>query len=1832
MSIHVSSWSSCATSIIGRAWAFLALPALMLCAGIQTALAQSPVSDFFDPGADNAAFSLAVQVDGKVLAGGAFMTIGGEWHSCLARLLADGTPDPSFNPYVDSTVHSLAVQADGKILVGGEFTYVCGEERHYLARLNADGTLDMAFNPGADGVVYSLVVQADGEILVGGEFTHLCGAERHYLARLYEDGTLDTAFNPDADNAVYALAVQDNGRILTGGVFTWIGGGGRTYGARLYANGTLDAGFNPGADDVVYALAVQADGKVLLGGEFSEICGAARGHIARMNTDGTLDTAFNPGADAFIQSLTLQADGKILAGGWFSTFGGAARANIGRLNGDGTLDADFNPGANGGVYSLMLQADGKILASGGFTTLGGESRSSIGRLNNTGAATETLGCDGTTVTWLRGGTGPEVWRTTFEYTTNGSPWALLGAGVRTSGGWELGGVAVTLGTLRARGYTVGGYNTASGGLVELGLGAPVVEAPPVSCTNVFGADATFGVTVFGSAPFFYQWRKDGVKLEDSAFVSGATTEVLSVLGVSGESAGGYDVVVSNAYGCVRSAAAVLTVQDPFIDGQPGNQSSALGGDATFSVSALGTGLSYQWRKEGVELPEATDSSLTVTAIQASDIGNYDVVISGTYGCVTSAVVLLEANLAVLDAGFRPNANSTVMALAVQPDGKILVGGDFTMLGRRACTRLARLSADGSLDMGFNPSVDGSVTALAVQTNGQIVVGGWFTRLNGVARNYLARLNADGTLDASFNPDANSGVGALALQADGRIVVGGNFTQIGGVDRNFLARLDADGALDTGFDPNPDNVVLSLAMKAGGEILVGGWFSNLGEESHAYLARLGADGIPDSTFNPNIDAAVDSMAVQSDGRIVVGGEFTHIEDVSHNHLARLHADGTLDGTFTPNADGAVQSVVVQADGKVLVGGLFYAMNGEDRVGLARLEVNGTMDAGFNPGTDNMVEALALQADGRILLGGFFSTVSGEPRTCIARLVNTAPATGTLSYDESKVTWLRGGSAPEVWRTTFEYTVDGASWTLLGEGTRVTGGWELGWLSGTCLTLRARGFTAGGYANGSGGLVEALLGAPLITVPPASCTNDAGTTAKFSVTVSSPGPFWCQWLKDGVPLADVGKVSGATTATVRVSGVVGIDAGAYNVIVGNANGSVTSVVAVLTVVDPVIASEGQPANQLGQLGGSVVFGVSAAGSGLRYQWRKDGVDLAGATNALLTLNNLLTADEGRYDVVVSSTYGSVISDAAELAVNVAVADTGFNNVGTSDDGYGSAAGNVYALAVQPDGKILVGGKFETLGGEARKGIARLNADGTLDAGFSPEVKNGLVQSLAVQADGKILVGGYFFGLGDSEQSCIGRLNTNGTVDASFAAFADSTVRAQLVQADGKILMGGDFTYVGLSLDAHNSLARLNTNGTPDTTFNLSVLGSVYSLAMQTNGQVWAGGYFSRLNGYWHYGIGCVNANGSVDDSFDREVNGAVCAMAVQADGKTLVGGSFDRLNSVQYGALVRLCADGSVDPNFSAYVLGEVDSLVIQADGKILLAGSFGSVNGTPRDGLARLNADGTLDDGFNPGGDYHVNALALQADGKVLVGGGFALMSGGTHYALARLCNTVPATASLTQDLATVTWVRGGSSPEVWRTTFEYTTNGSEWVSLGQGVRIPGGWQADGLPTQSAIVRVRGYAAGGAGNGSCGIVEAVVGSLPTVVDSDGDGIPDWWTAQYFGHSSGQSNDLSRASDDASGSGQNNLFKYVAGLDPTNIASVFRLSIENVFGEPTQKRLVFSPRWADRTYEVLFSTNLIGGSFWTNVTDTVTGDSGSERAVTDLGAAEKAKFYRVRITAP
>ncbi len=165
---------------------------------------------------------------------------------------------------------------------------------------------------------------------------------------------------------------------------------------------------------------------------------------------------------------------------------------------------------------------------------------------------------------------------------------------------------------------------------------------------------------------------------------------------------------------------------------------------------------------------------------------------------TNQVVRLNAD-GSLDNSFNAGTgnNSSINAVALQSDGKVLIGGVFTAANGTSRTNLARLNANGSLDSSFNPGAgaNGSVNSLAAQSDGKVLIGGYFTTINGTNRNHIARLNANGSLDSSFNPGTGTddAVRAIAVQPDGNVLIGGDFTTINGVARRHVARLYGDAA-------------------------------------------------------------------------------------------------------------------------------------------------------------------------------------------------------------------------------------------------------------------------------------------------------------------------------------------------------------------------------------------------------------------------------------------------------------------------------------------------------------------------------------------------------------------------------------------------------------------------------------------------------------------------------------------------------------------------------------------------------------------------------------------------------------------------------------------------------------------------------------------------------------------------------------------------------------------------------------------------------------------------------------------------------------------------------
>jgi len=384
-----------------------------------------------------------------------------------------------------------------------------------------------------------------------------------------------------------------------------------------------------------------------------------------------------------------------------------------------------------------------------------------------------------------------------------------------------------------------------------------------------------------------------------------------------------------------------------------------------------------------------------------------------------------------------------------------------------------LYPDGGFDATFTPAV-GPVHSIAVQPDGRIVVGGGFTAVGGEERNHIARLGADGALEESFDPavlgNGDVSVSALALQADGKILLGGAFINVSGQLRANMARLTANGNLDLAFDPAPNATVGAVVVQPDGKILVCGLFTEIAGQPRSYIARLNPNGsIDDSFIAPEPNDWVVKMVLQPDGKILAAGIFTFIAGQPRNRLVRLNADGTLDADFNANINSTVVSIALQTDGDMTIGGQFSMVNGQPIANAAQLHADGSVVTGFVPDPDNTVITIAQQDDGKVVIGGAFHDVNGfnMTRNGLARLSQPDQAWQSLQRVNGVVHWHRAGTSPELaLPPRLSYSSDGLTFLPIATMSRVADGWSYAGFVPPLdqpFYLRAEGSTSTGGAS-------------------------------------------------------------------------------------------------------------------------------------------------------------------------------------------------------------------------------------------------------------------------------------------------------------------------------------------------------------------------------------------------------------------------------------------------------------------------------------------------------------------------------------------------------------------------------------------------------------------------------------------------------------------------------------------------------------------------------------------------------------------------------------------------
>jgi uncharacterized delta-60 repeat protein len=548
----------------------------------------------------------------------------------------------------------------------------------------------------------------------------------------------------------------------------------------------------------------------------------------------------------------------------------------------------------------------------------------------------------------------------------------------------------------------------------------------------------------------------------------------------------------------------------------------------------------------------------------------------------------------------------IRSIQVQDGGKLLISGYFEDFNGVQRKHVARLNADGTTDSAFNAQVENQARGLPVlfstQPDGKLLLFGSFETVAGRILPRLVRLHPEGTVDTSFSPYtgiANAAVYPRAVLPlpDGKLLASGSW-DVGGSISDGIARLDLNGKLDPSFEPIalPAHSHL-MHLQPDGKVLVVSLIAYSGfpyAETQAQIVRLNSDGTLDTNFIPvvtdrGLGLYVNRLALQPDGKVLIAGNFSTINGIRRNLFARLNTDGSLDESFDPNLQHPTRflyQMVLQPDGKILVSG-FTCCTPDHGDYFTRLNPDGTEDSTFAPAIAvGVLGELGLQPDGKILVDAWPDSI-GHSHS-FARLNPdgsrdwsfkpppgiTAPFATQL---DGKI--IVGYPEPNPYGT-FRARIarlnpDGGldtTFTPINFGS--LGGRSLADATagniGLTLLPDSRIMLGGGFTSVNGvprwHLARAMGDAPAIIKQPGSLTSRVGRTAVFTVAGSGGTPLKYQWYKDGAPLSDSGRVSGANSDTLTLNPVQFRDAGNYTVTLSNSAGSITSAPASLHIQRP------------------------------------------------------------------------------------------------------------------------------------------------------------------------------------------------------------------------------------------------------------------------------------------------------------------------------------------------------------------------------------------------------------------------------------------------------------------------------------------------------------------------------------------------------------------------------------------------------------------------------------------------------------------------------------------
>ncbi|WP_201983242.1 T9SS type A sorting domain-containing protein [Hymenobacter rubidus] len=740
----------------------------------------------------------------------------------------------------------------------------------------------------------------------------------------------------------------------------------------------------------------QPDGKTLLLGTFKRVLQQATGTLVRLMPNGTqLDTGFQAnvaGLQGPVDHLALLPDGKLLlfddrsfgtvGSSETLTLGSVTRQTLLRLNADGTPDASFNAQFTNSMtlQQVVPQPDGKLLLLGFFTPNAGQTGPVLIRLNADGS--RDLGFQAPVFSINGIGTYPK----SIALQPDGK--------VLATGNFDA--VDGQPQQAVARLWPSGALDTSFTAAVPTDVSGRSVAVQP---------DGKLLLLCDGGLPSYPSVRR--------LLANGAVDSGFQYVGPSLFFMPGY-------------------VLPPVV--QPDGRFLVATANAFYNGAFLGRLLRFL--PTGTLDPAFNNAGALTGQINRPTVypGSVQLLATGQLlvaaGRTSSALprfpplaTFLPVGLAVLnadgsyDATFAPLIQDLgiVNDLALQPDGKIVLGGDFSEINGVAVRNLARLQANGLVDPSFSATTDGVVNTLALQTDGQVVVGGSFDFLSGVALPGLGRVLPTGALDAAFVPalaantaNESSEVRRLLVRSTGEVIISGTLIIQRGSTPAYLTltQLQAlTGQEDTGFQSTALNSISisHMLLQPSGKLVLAGNISS-GPASNAPMWRLLPNGALDTSFPmPNLIADVGlTLAQDGAGRLYLSSQGRDAPGAAifFRSLTRYLADGQPDPTFQavlPGSAPTAVAIAVQPNGRVLLGGQLSSSSSSfnpNPEGTLRLLPTGAADPSYNPasgpvgtpGYSGNVNRLLIQPNGAILAAGYFSQVGTQSINGLVRLLD------------------------------------------------------------------------------------------------------------------------------------------------------------------------------------------------------------------------------------------------------------------------------------------------------------------------------------------------------------------------------------------------------------------------------------------------------------------------------------------------------------------------------------------------------------------------------------------------------------------------------------------------------------------------------------------------------------------------------------------------------------------------------------------------------------------------------------------------------------------------------